>query len=348
MLTGRCQLGQVKLAGFIQQSVARTLAQHEKFIELWEKIIWLQERLPPLTDFAFMDSPGGASELNQHFFIKKLEASRFYVELLPRWERLVDAHSEIFEEGPLGDTGTRGECEKDFEKAVRYYKGNQLQAAVAACKNSSLHKLALFLDSEIDAELTEKFYHKANKVLRLAKTKAAPAWLSISKTARLLGIDRNTVAAWHKPPGWVVVPGKTKPEKVLMQKRMGKVNFAAVRQVRDARRAAPTAGRGLGHSLEGGEVIAYAIGQDKKKASEGARAAKVVSLLQGVGNPDILRYVRKFITKQLANRAKIKHTQSKTHKTVPLAVAEFQSNPLRGWHGGMGPRIPGMDIDKTF
>ena len=128
----------------------------------------------------------------------------------------------------------------------------------------------------------------------------AEVWVSVSKAARVLGVERNTIARWCPAVGknQIVLPFPGGMRRYTLQRnKMGQVNLSLLQHVRDTRRSMPGPGRRLG-GVKAGELLGAAI----RGGPDYSRATKALSLLEGVQNPGVLNAVRRHLNRLILKR----------------------------------------------
>ncbi len=114
-----------------------------------------------------------------------------------------------------------------------------------------------------------------------------PAWVPLAECARIVGINRNTVGAWHRQ-GFQVIDGEDGPQKIILKRHPGngRVNLSLVEFIATRRRAAAAPGKPLGRppgNLVGAVLASRGKSPQAAQAQHCLKALTAIEKLQAPG-----------------------------------------------------------------
>ena len=203
------------------------------------------------------------------------------------------------------DEAEKKELDGHYQKALKHFKGDKLKAIGAAAVKLQLYKIGELFS----AKETRQFLGKGEPVAIRRTARAPtfrPVWVPLAKCAKIVGISRNTVAAWHKQ-GWQMVEAPSgRMQKVILKRHPGNgmVNLPLVQNIAQAKRAAAAPGKPL-NKAQGqlaGLIMAAQPGSPQK--IEASHTVRALAAIEKIQSPGLLLQIRATIKKRLQLRKK--------------------------------------------
>jgi len=229
------------------------------------------------------------------------------------------------------DETERKELDSHFQKALKFFKGDHLKAIAAAAVKLQLYKIGDYFS----AAETRQLLNERAPVAVKRKAKAAtfrPHWVPLARCAKIVGISRNTVSAWHGQ-GFQLVQGITgRMEKVVLKRHpvTNQVNLPLVQHIARMRRMVPSPGKPLNQGK--GELAAaqLAAPSGSPQQKEAAATLRALAAIERVHSPALLEEIRTRIKRRLRARKK---QSSKPQRGRLLSLKALKVKTLNRWAG---------------
>jgi len=232
----------------------------------------------------------------------------------------------------------KAELDGHFQTALRYFRGDRLKAIAAAAVQLQLYKIGDYFSAKETRQLLATHAPVAAQRKRNS-TRFKPQWVPLARCAKIVGISRNTIAAWHAQ-GWQLVQGVTGRTERLVLKRhpvTNQVNLPLVRHIADQKRMMAAPGKPLNRSKGTLAAVQLAAPEGSPQKKEAAAAIRALAAIEKIQSPGLLEEIRGTIKRKL--RLRKKHSFGRKNKIFLSAAAAdvAKLNPeLGGYKGPLG------------
>jgi hypothetical protein len=232
----------------------------------------------------------------------------------------------------------KAELDGHFQTALRYFKGDKLKAIAAAAVQLQLYKIGDYFSAKETRQLLASHAPVAAQRKRTS-TRFKPQWVPLARCAKIVGISRNTIAAWHAQ-GWQLVQGVTGRTERLVLKRhpvTNQVNLPLVRHIANQKRMMAAPGKPLNRSRGTLAAVQLAAPEGSPQKKEAAAAIRALAAIEKIQSPGLLEEIRGNIKRKLRLRKKQPSKRKNKILLSEAAANVAKLNPaLRGYRGLRG------------